>query len=137
MTRIIATLIAWVLASPAMAEGDVEKGKRGFNKCKACHLIANDAGDVIVKGGKTGPNLYGLSGRTAGTVADYRYGASLVEAGEAGLIWDEANFVEYTQDPKAFLKTYLDSTRAKSKMSFRLKKGAEDIYAYIESVSTE
>ena len=49
----------------------------------------------------------------------------------------EDGFVAYSQDPKAFLKDYLGETAAKSKMSFRLKKGGEDVYAYIVSVSGE
>jgi cytochrome c len=59
----------------------------------------------------------------------------LVAAGEAGLVWDEAHFLEFVQDPKAFLRTYLDDTKAKSKMSFKLKKGGEDVLAYLISVS--
>ncbi|WP_164660636.1 cytochrome c family protein [Tropicibacter sp. Alg240-R139] len=137
MKRLVATMIVGLLAVPALAEGDAEKGKKAFNKCKACHTIVSDDGETILKGGKTGPNLYGIAGRTAGTVDGFKYGKSLIEAGENGLVWDEANFAEYTKDPKKFLKTYLDDTSAKSKMSFKLKKGAEDIYAYLESVTAE
>ncbi len=137
MNRILAIAITSLLALPAYAEGDADAGKKAFNKCKSCHLIADPAGEVIVKGGKTGPNLYGISGRTAGTVEDFKYGESIVAAGENGLVWDEETFVAYTQDPKAFLKDYLGETSAKSKMTFKLKKGAEDVYAYIVSVSGE
>ncbi len=137
MKRILATAIVSLLALPAFAEGDADAGKKAFNKCKSCHLIADPAGEVIVKGGKTGPNLYGIAGRTAGTVEGFKYGESIVEAGENGLVWDEETFVAYAQDPKAFLKDYLGQTSAKSKMTFKLKKGAEDVYAYIVSVSGE
>ncbi len=137
MNRILATAVAGLLALPVYAEGDAEAGKKTFNKCKSCHMIADPAGEVIVKGGKTGPNLYGIAGRTAGTEEGFRYGDSLVEAGENGLVWDEETFVAYAQDPKAFLKDYLGETSAKSKMTFKLKKGGEDVYAYIVSVSGE
>ncbi|WP_170411509.1 c-type cytochrome [Ruegeria atlantica] len=137
MNRILATAIVGLLALPAYAEGDAEAGKKTFNKCKSCHQIADPAGEVIVKGGKTGPNLYGIAGRTAGTVEEFKYGDSIVAAGENGLVWDETTFVEYAKDPKAFLKDYLGETSAKSKMTFKLKKGAEDVYAYIISVSGE
>lgn len=137
MKRIIAPLLVGLLAVPAFAEGDAEAGKKTFNKCKSCHMIAGPDGEAIVKGGKTGPNLYGISGRTAGTVEGFKYGDSLVAAGENGLVWDETTFVEYAQDPKAFLKSYLDDTGAKSKMTFRLKSGGEDVFAYIASVSGE
>ncbi len=137
MNRILATAVAGLLALPVYAEGDAEAGKKTFNKCKSCHMIADPAGEVIVKGGKTGPNLYRIAGRTAGTEEGFRYGDSLVEAGENGLVWDEETFVAYAQDPKAFLKDYLGETSAKSKMTFKLKKGGEDVYAYIVSVSGE
>jgi len=137
-TSSLSLVLAFCLtAVPALAEGDAEKGEKGFNKCKACHMIVSDAGETIVKGGKTGPNLYGVVGRTAGTAEGFKYGADLVKAGENGLVWDEATFSEYTQDPRSFLKTYLDDTSAKSKMSFKLKKGAEDIYAYLASVTAQ
>ncbi|MEM7088084.1 MAG: c-type cytochrome [Pseudomonadota bacterium] len=135
MKRILAATLASLLTLPAHADGDAEAGKKVFNKCKACHMIADPAGEVIVKGGRTGPNLYGIAGRTAGTYEDFRYGDSIVTAGENGLVWDEDSFVAFSQDPKAFLKDYLDQTSAKSKMTFRLKSGGEDVYAYLVSVS--
>ena len=94
-------------------------------------MVVSDSGETIVKGGKTGPNLWGVVGRTAGTTDGFRYGKDLVAAGEAGLVWDETTFVAYAQDPRAFLREYLDDSKAKSKMSFKLKKGGEDIYAFL------
>ncbi|MFA3916838.1 c-type cytochrome [Ruegeria hyattellae] len=130
-----AAISALMLATPALAEGDAEAGKKAFNKCKACHTVVSASDEVIVKGGKTGPNLYGIIGRTAGTEEGYKYGDSLVLAGENGLVWDEATFVEYTTDPKKFLQTYLDDPKAKSKMTFKLRKGGEDIYAFLASAA--
>lgn len=135
MKRLITAIALGLLAAPAFASGDVEKGEKGFKKCKSCHMIAPAEGDAIVKGGKTGPNLYGVIGRTAGTFEGFKYGADLVAAGEAGLVWDEENLVTYTMDPKTFLQEYLDNTSAKSKMSFKLRKGGEDVAAYLISVS--
>lgn len=120
-----------LFAAPAFAEGDAAKGEKGFNKCKSCHMIVADNGDVIKKGGKTGPNLWGVAGRTAGTAEGYKYSKDLAAAGEAGLVWDAATFAAYTADPKAFLREQLGDKKAKSKMTFKLKKGAEDIYAYL------
>ena len=135
MNRIILTLAAFALATPALAAGDIAKGESDFKKCKACHAIIKDDGTEVVKGGKTGPNLYGVIGRTAGTVADYKYGDSLVAAGAAGLVWDEALVVSYLTDPTAFLKENTGDAAAKSKMVFKLAKGGEDIAAYLASVA--
>lgn len=135
-------LAAAFCASSAFADshlggGDPAAGEKEFNKCKSCHMIVADDGTEIVKGGRTGPNLYGVIGRQAGTYEDYRYGDSLVAAGEAGLVWDQETFVAYVQDPKGFLAEYLDDGSARSKMSFRLRKGMDDVYAYLVSVGPE
>jgi cytochrome c len=135
MKPFIATALLAVLAAPVMAEGDAAKGEKGFKKCKSCHMIVSDEGETIVKGGKTGPNLYGVVGRAAGSVEGFKYGKDIVAAGEAGLVWDEETFVAFTQDPKGFLKEVTGSGSAKSKMTFKLKKGGEDIYAFLASVS--
>lgn len=136
MTRTFAAIIALSCAAPAYAAGDATVGEKEFNKCKSCHMIVADDGTEIVKGGKTGPNLYGVIGRQAGT-ADFKYGDSLVEAGEAGLVWDEANLAEYSADPRAFLRATLDDSKAKSRMAFKLKKGGEDVAAYLASVGPQ
>ncbi|HKK97080.1 MAG TPA: cytochrome C [Marivita sp.] len=138
MKLMIATAAtAITLSGAAFAEGDAEAGAKEFNKCKSCHMIVADDGTEIVKGGRTGPNLYGIIGRQAGVVEDFRYGDSLVAAGEAGLVWDEESFVAYVQDPRGYLREYLDDSSARSKMSYRLRSGMEDVYAYLVSVGPE
>jgi cytochrome c len=135
MTRnlMLAATLA-LLSAPAYAEGDPAQGEDDFKRCKSCHAIAS-AEETIVKGGKTGPNLFGVIGRTAGTVEDFKYGADLVKAGEAGLVWDEASLAAYIEDPKAFLQEYLDDGSAKSKMTFKLKKNTADMAAYLATFS--
>lgn len=124
------------LAAPAFAEGDVEKGEDTFKKCKSCHMIAS-AEETFVKGGKTGPNLFGVVGRTAGSLEGYKYSKSLAAAGEAGLVWDEESLAAFVADPKAFLKETLDDSKAKSKMSYKLKKGGEDVAAYLATFGAD
>ena len=128
-----ATLIA--LATPAFAEGDAAAGEKLYKKCKSCHMVVADDGTKIQKGGKTGPNLYGIIGRQAGSVEGFKYGKSMVAAGEGGLVWDEAGIAAFVADPKAYLKEVTGDGGAKSKMSFKLKKGGEDVAAYLASVS--
>ena len=131
-----------MLSTPVFADGhatgNAEAGQKVFNKCKACHMIQDAEGTDIVKGGRTGPNLYGLYTRVAGST-DFKYGDSIVQAGEAGLAWDEANLVSYVADPKKFLAEYNDDKRAKSKMSFKLTNAgdAADVWAYLVSVGPE
>lgn len=123
---------ALILGATSVHAGDAAKGEKAFKKCKSCHMIQSDAGDVIFKGGKTGPNLYGVIGRAAGS-ADFRYSKSMTAAGEAGLVWTEESVAAFVQDPTGYLQE--NGGDGRSKMSFKLKKGGEDIAAYLASVS--
>jgi cytochrome c len=135
----VAALGMTLMSAPAFADGhatgDAGAGEAVFGKCKACHMIQDADGNDIVKGGRTGPNLYGLLGRVAGS-ADFKYGKSIVEAGEGGLVWNEAEFVKYVADPKKYLAEVNDDKRARSKMAFKLKdaEDAANVWAYIVSV---
>ena len=99
---------------------------------------AEEGKNILAGRGQQGPNLYGLPGRQAGSVEDFDlYGEDLVAAGEAGLEWNEEDFLVYVEDPRGFLQEYLDNNRARSKMSYRLRNGGADVWAYLESVSPE
>ena len=118
------------LVSPAFA-ADPAKGEADFKKCKACHSVIATDGTEVVKGGKTGPNLFGVIGRQIGAAADFKYGDSIVAAGADGTVWDEAMMVAYLADPTAWLKEKTGDAAAKSKMTFKLPKGGEDIAAWL------
>ena len=120
-----ATLVA--LSLPAFAEGDAAKGEKEFNKCKACNMIASDS-ETIVKGGKTGPNLYGVIGRTAGSYEGFKYSDGLAAKGAEGLVWDEAELATFVKNPNDYLGS-------RSKMTFKLAKGGEDVAAYLATFS--
>ena len=51
------TIASLALAATAFTGGDADKGAKDFKKCKSCHMIPDDAGNNIVKGWKTDPNL--------------------------------------------------------------------------------
>ncbi len=128
-----ATALLISVSGAVFAEGDAAKGEKDFKKCKTCHKIAS-ADEVIFKGGKAGPNLYGVVGRRAASVEGFKYGASLLAAGEAELVWTEELLIKYIADPKAFLKEMTADPKAKSKMTFKMK-NAGDVAAYLASVS--
>jgi cytochrome c len=130
---LITTAALLALTAPAFA-GDAANGEKEFKKCKACHAIVADDGTEIVKGGKVGPNLYGVVGRAAGGVADFKYSDVMKESGAKGLIWDEATLAAYLPDPSTFLEEFSGDAKGKSKMTFKLKKGGEDVAAYLASV---
>ena len=115
-----------------MPVGNAEAGESDFKKCRSCHSITGPEG-AIVKGGKVGPNLYGVIGRPAGSIAGTKYSDDMIAAGAAGLIWDTENLVSFVENPAAFLSETLGE-RARSRMSFRIR-GAEDIAAYLATFS--
>jgi len=119
----------WLLAglfalgsNVALAAGDAEKGKKVFNKCKACHFVDKDKN-------KVGPHLVGIFGRSAGSVEGFKYSDTMKES---GIVWDEASMDEYLTDPKAMVP--------KGKMAFvGLKKEEDraDVIAYLMEATAQ
>ena len=135
MTKfILLALTAAAMAAPAFA-GDPAAGEEAFKKCKACHSVIASDGTEIQKGGRTGPNLYGVIGRAVASDPDFKYGESIAALGATGAVWDEASLAAYVADPSAYLKSALADDAAKSKMSFKLASGGEDVAAYLASVA--
>lgn len=148
MNKFIIAAACTAFATPVFAEshemalqGDVAAGEEAFNRqCVACHVVVNDDGETLAgRNARTGPNLYGVAMRTLGTVEDFRYSDSLVQAGEQGMVWDEENFAGYVQDPTGWLREVLDDRRARGKMAYQVR-GEEDafnIYAYLADIGPE
>lgn len=136
-----ATTVA-LLAAPAFAQdlqGDVVSGEEQFNRqCVACHVVRDAGGNTLAgRNGRAGPNLYGVVGAPVAAQDGFRYGDSLKDAAEAGVMWSEDNFVAYVQDPTKWLRAELDNKRARSKMAYRVRNEdqAFDIYAYLSSLA--
>lgn len=110
-------------STTAMAEGDAAKGENVFKKCKICHQVGEGAKNQV------GPQLNGIIGRKAGSLADFNYSPAMKEAGEKGLVWNEESIAKYVENPKDFV--------AKNKMAFvGLKKEDEraDVIAYLKTL---
>ena len=73
---------------------NVENGKAVFSQCKSCHTIGADGANM------TGPALYGVWGRTAGTHEAYAYSDTLKMAGFA---WDAEHLDKWLAGPRAFM----------------------------------
>ncbi|MFN3207517.1 MAG: c-type cytochrome [Roseovarius sp.] len=126
-------------AVPALAQdapgGDPARGETAFRQCASCHAISDPSGGVLVRGGRTGPDLYGIANRPVGAVEGFAYSGLMMAAADKGLAWDEAAFTGYVQDPTGWLRDYT-GTDARGKMTFRLRKAqdAVDIWAYLVSL---
>ena len=137
-TRLALIAALAMAAAPAFAAGDATKGEKNFKQCQTCHAVINDAGEKLAgTGAKVGPNLYGVFGRVAGSYEGFKYGDSIIAAGAAGLVWDEATFIAYVQDPTGFLQTRLNDKKAKGKMVYKVKNAedAANLYAYLSTFS--
>jgi len=123
-----------MLAAPAAYAGDPAAGEREWRQCRACHAIVSDTRDIIQRGPGTGPNLYGIVGRTVGSVEGFRYSAGLAAVGAAGVVWGEENLVAYLTNPTAYIQSVTGNRSHRGSMAFQMRRGAEDMVAYLISV---
>ena len=136
MTKLwIAALTGAMLATPALAQdGDPAAGEAAFGQCATCHHIEDPSGTTLAGRAnvRTGPNLYGVVGRQAGSLEGFRYRPDIVAAGEAGLVWDQEKITAYVQDPGAFLSETLGKN-ARSGMAFKVRdpQEAADLAAFL------
>jgi cytochrome c len=102
--------------------GDVENGKIKFTQCAACHTTAQGGPNL------TGPNLYGIFGRKAGTQDGFAYSDALKSA---GWTWDAGRINTWITNPHAVLAT--------TKMSFpglSDPKDRTDVIAYLKTATS-
>ncbi len=78
-----------------LAMGDLAHGEKVFKKCSACHMIAAGGKNMI------GPNLWGVIGRTAGSVNDYKYSKAMVAYAKE---WSFEEMNSYLIKPQAYIK---------------------------------
>ena len=118
----IALAAAMALASgSAIAAGDAAKGKKVFKKCKVCHTSN--------KGGKNrvGPNLFGIFGRKAGSLASFDYSEAWKRA---DFIWTERTLDRYLIAPRKMIPY--------NRMPFdgiSLRQDRADLIAYLKKVT--
>ena len=103
--------------SVASTKGDPAAGRKVFNKCKVCHLL--EEGGI----NRIGPNLFGIIGRTSGTLTDFKYSKAMRKA---GITWSSNTLARYLVKPKNFVPG--------TKMAFRgldTSEEIQDVIAYI------
>lgn len=111
-------------AAPAeAAAGDPKKGKRIFARCLSCHILTETGPK------KQGPTLYGLFGRTAGTLEGYTYSKAMTES---GIVWEDTTIDAYMADPKGYVPG--------NKMAFvgvKKAKQRADLIAYLKEATAK
>jgi cytochrome c len=95
-----AAAIVWlmVVASATVADQvDLAAAESQFKKsCGTCHVAAADAAP------RQGPNLFGVVGRKAGEVADFKYSEAFAK-GSGGIVWDESTLDRWLADPQSVI----------------------------------
>ena len=89
-------------------------GKKIFKKCAACHSISEGGKNKI------GPALWGVLGRSAGSVTDYKYSKAMAAYGKN---WSFEEMNGFLTKPKDWIKG--------TKMSFAGLKSAKERAAVI------
>ncbi len=104
-----------------LAMGDLSHGEKVFKKCSACHMIVSDGKNMI------GPNLWGVIGRQAGSITDYKYSKAMIAYGKE---WSFEEMNAYLIKPQAYIKG--------TKMAFaglRKEKDRASVILYMNSKS--
>ncbi len=108
--------------------GDAVNGKHLAKRCKGCHSFKSGGRQM------TGPNLFGVFGRTAGKNDGFRKYSSDLK--QADFVWDEASLAAWVCSSKEAIKTLTGNPAAKTRMSVQKKCGkkGQDIAAYLKSL---
>ncbi len=116
--------LALTVSGKSAIAGDAAAGEDIFNKkCKTCHTVEEGKH-------RTGPSLFGVYGRKAGSTDFKRYKGLK----DADFVWDETLMVEYIGDPKAFVQSHTGNKT--TSMTFKLKDEEDrvDVVEYLKTV---
>jgi cytochrome c len=122
MVRSAIVIAALVMSTGgAMAQGDVALGEQMFNdRCVSCHVVG--------EGVKSGPDLNNLIGRPAASLEGFAYSDGMVEAAEAGVVWDIETLSKFITKPRSVVNG--------SNMAFTGLRNPDDVANVIAYLAT-
>jgi len=125
MNRMIVAIGALAMLMGGVATGVAEASPQA--RCKGCHTF--DQGGKH----KTGPNLFGVMGRKAGSTDFKKYSKSLKNG---GWVWDEEKMKLWVCDSKSAIKTLTGDDHAKTRMGKQKKCGeaADAVVAFLNTL---
>ena len=110
-----------LLADPAKTAELVAEGDKLHKVCSSCHNVEPGSAN------KTGPMLYGIMGRVAGTHAGFAYSDAMKAYGKA---WDYDGLYNFLKAPKGYIKGTAMAYAGMGKSSDRVA-----LVAYLRSLS--
>ena len=110
-----------LMADSVQTAALIEQGDKLHKVCASCHSV--EAGGA----NKTGPTLYGVFGRTAGTHAGFAYSDAMKAYGKA---WDYDGLYNFLKAPKGYIKGTAMAYAGMGKSSDRVA-----LVAYLHSLS--
>jgi len=87
---VMSAVVLLAAAGAARADGDPARGEKRFEECATCHTLERGVNNV-------GPSLFGMFGRKAGEIADFRYSPALKKS---GITWTPQTLDTYIADPQ-------------------------------------
>ena len=122
-SKVSVSMVMLLIALSSASAADLKKGKKVFNKCKACHTLVENKHRI-------GPSLHGIYGRKAGVASKYKFSRAMKKAGNSGLVWDDKSLTKYLSKPRSFIKG--------TKMAFagiKKPRDMENLLAFLKEAS--
>lgn len=123
MLRTVVAVAALVASTGgALAQGDVALGKEVFDfRCTGCHAVGG-------QGATNGPTLDNLIGRPAATIEGFKYSDAMLEAAQAGVVWDVETLTKFITKPRSVVNG--------SNMAFTGLRNPDDVANVIAYLAT-
>lgn len=129
-STIMAASLVMTAASPLLADD------ARWRDCRTCHAVVAPDGTELVRGGRSGPNLFGITNAPLARDSGFRfYSENLRAAAQTGARWTEDNFIAYLTAPDQFLRDITGNPQAQSGMHVQLRSGAAELFRYLDGLS--
>jgi cytochrome c len=89
-TLLCSALAVLAFNAPPANAADAKSGQAVFSRCMACHTDKKGAPNGV------GPNLFGVVGRKAGTVADFSFSSALKNS---NIVWTNQKLDAWIENP--------------------------------------
>lgn len=122
MHRTAIAITTIIMSTGGAFSQDVELGKQVFmDRCTLCHAVGDEPA-------KNGPPLNNVINRPAASVEGFNYGPAMIEAGQAGVVWDLETLTKFITKPRTVVNG--------SNMSFTGLREPADVANVIAYVAT-